>query len=78
MEDNLGPALSLYGASTRIGELPDPKSRTTEAEVKDFIAFAKKLPSKDAYASAKQALSAYLSSCKLEPLGDPIYNEAAK
>lgn len=43
VEDNLGAALSLYGASTRIGELPDPKSRTVEAEVEDFVKECKAL-----------------------------------
>lgn len=43
MEDNVGAALSLYGASTRIGELPDPRSRTVEAECEDFVKYAKAL-----------------------------------
>lgn len=43
IEDNLGTALSLFGASTRIGELPDKGSRTVEAEVEDFIKLCKAL-----------------------------------
>ena len=43
VEDNLGSALSLFGASTRIGELPDKGSRTVEAEVEDFIKLCKAL-----------------------------------
>ena len=43
VDDDLGAAMSLYGASTRIGELPDPKSRSLEKDVEDFIKEVKNL-----------------------------------
>lgn len=43
VDDNLGSALSLFGASTRVGELPDKGSRTVEAEVEDFVRLCKAL-----------------------------------
>ncbi|TFJ88602.1 hypothetical protein NSK_000171 [Nannochloropsis salina CCMP1776] len=79
VEDSLAAALALYGSSTRIGELPDPKSRTVEKEAEDFVkevnAMAKGGDVKASYEGAKTALAAYLAGTKLEPLGDPVYKD---
>ena len=76
------PAPTDQPTFSRIGELPDKGSRTVEKEVEDFLKEVKALPkAKDAaaakatYERAKTALVAYLLATKLEPLGDPIYNQ---
>lgn len=86
VEDNLATAMSLYGSSTRVGELPDPKSRTVEKEAEDFCKEIKLLSkaspgsadAKAIYERAKINLVAYLAGTKLEPIGNAAYNEAAK
>lgn len=82
VQDNLATAMALYGSSTRIGELPDPKSRTVDKEAEDFVkeikALAKGGDVKATYERAKANLVAYLAGTKLEPLGDAAYNEAPK
>eukprot|EP00624_Nannochloropsis_granulata_P007210 evm.model.NODE_6825_length_32477_cov_17.962835.5 len=78
VEDNMATAMALYGSSTRIGELPDPKSRTVDKEAEDFVkeikALAKGGDVKATYERAKATLVAYLAGTKLEPLGDAAYN----
>jgi len=82
VQDNLATAMALYGSSTRIGELPDPKSRTVDKETEDFVkeikALAKGGDVKATYERAKTNLVAYLAGTKLEPLGDAAYNRAAQ
>lgn len=82
VQDNLATAMALYGSSTRIGELPDPKSRTVDKEAEDFVKEIKTLAQggdvKATYERAKANLVAYLAGTKLEPLGDAAYIEATK
>jgi len=82
VQDNLATAMALYGSSTRIGELPDPKSRTVDKEAEDFVkeikVLAKGRDVKATYERAKTNLVAYLAGTKLEPLGDAAYNGAAQ